>query len=97
MARLDKLSDEAIWKLVRSAPPKVKTIDLGGQRPATVMSFIRDVIDACAQRASPISQVRVGPVAGSELLGKFDADRDTYRGVKIICEDQLRSKVQFFR
>ena len=97
MARLDKLADEAIWRLVRSASPEPRAVNLEGQRPATVMFFVRDVIDACAQRAAPIAQVRVGPVAGSELLRQFGSENGGYHGVKILCEEQLHSRVQFFR
>jgi len=95
MARLDTLSEEIVWDLTRSASPEPKAVDLQGHRPAAVMFFVRDVIDACTQRAVPIARVEVGPVVGYELLRQFGGDSQGYHGVKICCSEHIEAKVQF--
>ena len=97
MARLDEIAEGIATIIATSPAPEPLNIDLRGEGVSETTFLVRAVIDSCERRGSPISEVRIDPVLGAELLKKYGGTQSGYQGVKISGSDVLKSQIEFYR
>lgn len=94
MARLDELA-QGIAQVLKAVPsPEPLPVDMMNETPAAAAVFVRAVIESCARLAAPIAQVTIDPVLGRAFLGEH---ADAYEGVRIVADDRLSDRIEFFR
>ena len=94
MARLDELA-QGIAQVLKTVPsPEPLPVDMMNETPAGAAVFVRAVIESCARIAAPIAKVAIDPVLGKALMGEH---ADAYEGIKIVADDGLSSRIEFFR
>jgi len=95
MARLDELAEGIARVLVATPVPEPMPIDLVGESPAAATVLVRAIIDACERHGAPLSAVTICPELGEDLLRQHGGTG--YEGVGIAADDQLVSRIAFFR